>query len=304
MLANPKYGTSMCEFLWPPSFALRLDSSDIGTQINLEIDDVSHGRADLLIQTEKQMLLVEIKTDVYCGLTENQQFGRDEFGQPHLKGYQKYLSLWKERGKQVGLCLLIPETWKNRTKIQGDLKEFDIPAHVRTWQELGSRTRRLNFGEIENQFGKFLESEFMHIEFDQKESMFLENKEQFAPFITSSLKLHELIKQAYKELKVVLADRKDLKAQDLWHDSNEHGAMLYKDGKKVLWFGIWAECGWPLVVGYKRDWTDGELLDMHGLERLSDAPANWITFKLPSRCFTGNEPIQALVSELRQIVRA
>jgi len=109
MLADPEYRKAIGNLLRPNGLDISSDqSADIKTQVLLRAADVVHGRGDLLIETRTAVLLVEVKTDLYCGLTDNQHFGLDDNGNPKIKGYLQYLEQKRLGGSKVGLCVLAP----------------------------------------------------------------------------------------------------------------------------------------------------------------------------------------------------
>jgi hypothetical protein len=284
---------------------------DVRTQVPLTTRPrSSHGRADLLIENDSTVLLVEVKIDWYCSLTELQDFGLDESGRPKLKGYLKYLEYRKQRGDSVGLCLLAPRSWKYRAQTEqqlGKLRELAIPAQLRTWEDLCKLTVEGRFGDLVCEFGHFLESDFMSISFSENEDSLLASDLGLEAFGSAFLKLHELIKQAAKELRIRLNSRGEIRfeVKDLWGDATELGATVYRGEKRVLWFGTWTRANWPLVFGYDEDWaSDEQPLDLTGFQSVPNSTPKWKTFKLPEECFTGNEPLINLVSALLRAMRA
>jgi hypothetical protein len=254
MLADVEYGKAVCSLLTPKGLDLSCDQlADIGTQVSLRTAEVTHGRADLLIKTRAAVLLVEVKTDLYCSLTDYQHFGLDDSGNPKIKGYLQYLEEKRLGGVKVGLCVLAPRQWVYRGETAAYLKQLMIPAHVVTWETLCARTMNTQFTDIVNEFACFLEGDFMSISFGAEESSFVTSDVGLQVLGSASLKLHELVKQAAKELKVLLntASDRSYEVKDLWGDAKEHGATVYHGGKPRLWFGTWDSAGWPLVVGFQ-----------------------------------------------------
>jgi hypothetical protein len=251
------------------------------------------------------VLLVEIKTDLYCGLTDNQHFGLDDSGNSKMKGYLQYLEQKRRDGLSVGLCLLAPRQWIYRGETEGQLKKLAIPAHLVTWEALCTRTVNSHFTDIVNEFGAFLESDSMSISFGADESSLVTSEAGLAVLGGASLKLHELVKQAVKELKVLLntASSKSYEVKDMWGDASEHGATVYRDGTAVLWFGTWAVAGWPLVVGFQDKWEVEESLNVKGLASVLKPISKWKTYQMPTECFTGDTPLLHIVQTLKTVLQ-
>lgn len=306
MLADPEYGKAIGNLLRPNGLDISSDQfPDIRTQVLLRAADVVHGRGDLLIETRTAVLLVEVKTDLYCGLTDNQHFGLDGNGNPKIKGYLQYLEQKRLGGSKVGLCVLAPRHWIYRGEIEGRLKQLAIPSHLVTWEALCARTMNSRFTDIVNEFGTFLESDFMSISFGADESSFITSDAGLAVLGGASLKLHELVKQAAKELKVLLntPTAKGYEVKDLWGDSKEHGATVYHGGNPVLWFGTWDVAGWPLVVGFQDKWGVEEILNVNGLNSVSKPISKWQTYQMPTECFIGDAPLSHVVHTLKTVLQ-
>lgn len=75
-------------------------------------------------------------------------------------------------------------------------------------------------------------------------------------------------------------------------------SIVDRDGKRVLWFGIWAASNWPLVVGYDETWAHP---DLSGLSEVK-ACEGWKAFGLPKDCFTGEQPMSNLIKKVLSIV--
>ena len=153
MLLNTPYCVALCDRLRPDGMSMgNAVPPEVRTQVPLATESgKSHGRADLLIESNSAVLLVEVKTDLYCGLTEYQDFGLDEAGKPKINGYLQYLEFRKNQGDSVGLCLLAPRSWKYRGLIEQQLerlKRLDIPAQPRTWEEVCRLTVNGKFGRL------------------------------------------------------------------------------------------------------------------------------------------------------------
>jgi hypothetical protein len=292
MLADPEYGEAMGALLRPDGLNLSYDeSADIRTQVPLRAGDTAHGRADLLIETRTAVLLVEVKTDLYCGLTDNQHFGLDDSGNPKIKGYLRFLEEKRLEGFSVGLCVLAPRQWFYRGETEGYLKQLSIPAHLVQWEKLCARTIASHFTDTVAEFGAFLEGEFMSITFGENESSLVTSDAGLAAFGSASLKLHELVKQATKELK------------DLWGDSNEHGATVYHGSKPLLWFGTWAVAGWPLVVGFQDKWEVESRLNVTDLKSVLKPISKWKAYRMPTECFRGDAPLAHVIQTLQRVLK-
>jgi hypothetical protein len=309
MLQDSSYCIALCQLLCPQPGSEWTVPLEIRTQVPLATSrGSSHGRADLLIESNSAVLLVEVKTDLYCSLTELQDFGLDESGNPKLNGYLKYLEYRKQRGDSVGLCLLAPRSWKYRAETErqfGKLRTI-IPAQLRTWEELCRLTVDGEFGSLVHEFGHFLGSDFMSISFGETEASLLTSDLGLEASGSAYLKLHELIKQAAKELRIKLNSGSEIRfeVKDFWGDATELGATVYRGDKRVLWFGTWTKAKWPLIFGYDENWTtDEDSLDVTGFSSVPNSTHKWKTFKLPKECFTGNEPLINLVTSLLHALR-
>lgn len=309
MVANPDYGQMICSLLQPEALNINFTALvDVRTEVPLAVDSARHGRADLLIETKDEILLVEVKTAQFCDLTDNQNFGLDEVGDPKLTGYIAYLKHHQNVGKKVGLCLLSPERWRYRAKVAGEftmLGNLGIPAKSTTWQVLAARIIPSDVDPLLLEFKRFLETEFMSITFSPDESDLLVNAPLQHSFVSASLKLHELVRQVIKELKILLSEMggQSFDIRDVWRDSAEDGATIYLRGKKVMWFGMWSVCDWPLVVGVEKEWAPyAKDLNFNGLAPIQNSIPSWRLYQLPDSCFTGTEPMQSVISELRRIL--
>jgi|ERR1017187_6386209 hypothetical protein len=307
MLADAPYGMAVCELLRPTGFNLQFtELPDIQTQVTLATPGLNHGRADMLIESGSAVLLVEVKTALYCDLTDNQDFGLDDQGKPKLKGYVSYLKYRQQQGAYVGLSLLAPRSWVHRETIRRQLAQLDIPTQSRTWEQVCTLSLNPHFGKLAGEFGAFLENDFMDISFAPEEVSLLTSELGLKAFGSASLKLHELVKQAEKELKSILntSAATGFEVRDLWGDAKEHGAVVYHNGKRALWFGTWSEAGSPLVAGFDERWAvEATQLDFSGLSPVPKRVRQWTTFQLPKECFTGSEPLLNLVLALRRILR-
>lgn len=306
MCADTAYGIEVCKMLQPKGLSLELDKlPEVQTQVMLKAPPLKHGRADLVIESKSAVLLVEVKTDLYCPLTKNQDFGLDDAGRPKVKGYVAYLEHRKQQGFSVGLCLLAPRCWTRRPKIEHRLHRLEVPAHLVTWESLRMLTTRAHFGKMAQEFGSFLERDFMSISFGEEEASLLTSGLGLEVFASTSLKLHELVKQATKQLKADLnSGNTRFEVKEPSGDASEHGVFVYRGDKCLIWFGIWDEARWPLVVGVDEKWGDKrQELDLSGLSSVRTPISAWKTFQLPQECFTGPEPLPILVSALKRIVR-
>ena len=307
MLADPEYCASVGALLTPHGLTLLCDqSADVRTQVPLQSGDTKHGRADLLIETRSAVLLVEVKSDLYCRLTDNQHFGLDDNGNPKIKGYLQFLEEKRLEGVAVGLCVLAPRQWLYRGETEGYLKKLSIPAHFVQWESLCARTITSNFTNAVNEFGVFLEGEFMSITFGESESSLVTSDAGLAAFGSASLKLHELVKQAAKELKVLLNSSPPMgyEVRDMWGDSSEHGAIVYRQGKALLWFGTWAVTGWPLVVAFQDKWEVEPSLDVTDLQSVAKPIPKWKAYKMPTECFHGETPLANVIQTLQKALKA
>jgi hypothetical protein len=306
MLADLEYGKAICKLLMPDRLNFPYDQcADIRSQVSLRAANVVHGRADLLIETRAAVLLVEVKTDLYCSLTDGQHFGLDDSGNPKIKGYLQYLEQKRLGGARVGLCVLAPRQWLYRSETEGQLKQLAIPARLVTWEELCARTMNSQFTGIVNEFGAFLESNFMSISFGADESSLVTSDAGLAVLGGASLKLHELVKQAARELKVVLTTLpgRSYEVKELWSDAREHGATVYQGGKPVLWFGTWDVTGWPLVIGFEEKWEVEESLNVKGLNGVAKPILKWKTYQMPTECFKGEAPLSHIVQTLKAVLQ-
>jgi len=301
MLADEAYCVAICDLLRPKELSLQLSPPPKPqTQVPLKTPDAKHGIADMLIQTESAVLLVEIKTELACGLTGNQDFGLDDTGRPKLKGYLQYLEYRQQKGYRIGLCVLAPRSWKHRGVIESQLGKLDIPHELKTWEEVCTRTANSQFGKFVREFGTFLESRFMSISFTDDESLLLTSDPGLAAFGSASVKLQELVKQAATELEARLTGGSAVKfnVSVPWGDATEYGAIVDREDKHVLWVGISAESNWPLVVSYEETWVHP---DLNGLPEVK-ACEGWKAFGLPKECFTGEQPMFNLVKELVSVL--
>lgn len=310
MYAEPLYGITICKLLCPEELAMDFAIlPEISAQVFLKTLDINHGRADLLIETKSTVLLVEVKTELYCPLTEKQNFTLDDIGNPQLRGYLQYLECRRQKGDNAGVCVLAPRSWRHRAAIERQFKELrhrGIPARLTTWEAICSRTLQLSYGQSIKEFGAFLESNFMTISFTPEEASLCTSDAGLKACGSFALKLHELVKQATKQLKLQL-DTRDItrfEIRDLWADAKEHGATIFRNDKQVLWFGIWGEANWPLVVAFKEKWgIEENQLDLSGLSPISNPIHNWKVFQLPTDCFEGDEPLDHLISALLRVLR-
>lgn len=305
MLAQPVYGEAIGAVLTPSGLDLSCnESADIRTQVPLRAGETIHGRADLLIETRTAVLLVEVKTDLYCGLTDSQDFQLDETGNPRIKGYLRFLEEKKLEGLAVGLCVLAPRQWLHRGQTEDYLKQLTIPAHFVQWERLCARTNASHFSDTVAEFGAFLEGEFMSIIFGENESSLVTSDAGLAAFGSASLKLHELVKQASKELKVLLntSQLTCYEVKDLWGDASEHGATIYHGGKPLLWLGTWAVAGWPLVIGFQDKWEVELKLNVAHLVSVPTPIAKWKVYRMPAECFHGNTPLAHLIQTVQSVL--
>ena len=290
MLADEAYCVAICDLLRPKELSLQLSPPPKPqTQVHLKTPDAKHhGIADMLIETKSAVLLVEVK--LTCGLTGNQDFGLDDAGRPKLTGYLQYLEYRKREGYSIGLCLLAPRSWKPRPEIENQLRQLKIPAQLRKWEdvEVCIRTANPQFGKFVREFGAFLENNLMSISFTEDESSLLTSRPGLTAFGSASVKLQELVKQAAKELEAELAGRSPgkFKVKDPWGDATEYGAVVSREDKHLLWFGIWAVSNWPLVVGYDEKWAHPDLSGFPAVKACEE----WKAFGLPKECFTGEQP--------------
>jgi hypothetical protein len=155
------------------------------------------------------------------------------------------------------------------------------------------------------EFGAFLEGEFMSITFGENESSLVTSDAGLAAFGSASLKLHELVKQATKELKVLLNTSSSMgyEVKDLWGDSNEHGATVYHGSKPLLWFGTWAVAGWPLVVGFQDKWEVESRLNVTDLKSVLKPISKWKAYRMPTECFRGDAPLAHVIQTLQRVLK-
>lgn len=113
MERSDRFRTKLLESLLPGISAAKITAEEIGIQTILWGD----GRPDIEVSTSDLYALVEVKVELGCGLTWNQEV---EHGSPgELKGYFRALSNRKEWDRR--LIYLVPRHWIHLSKLQKSL---------------------------------------------------------------------------------------------------------------------------------------------------------------------------------------
>jgi hypothetical protein len=317
MLADEAYCGAICDLLQPEGLSLEgSPPPKPKTQVPLKTPNSTRGIADtlipdMLIEANRAVLLVEVKIALGCALNENQEIDWDDSGELKPSRYVQYLKDRKQKGHKVGLCLLVPKFWKFRREKANKLSQWknpQIPVQLKTWEDVCTLTKKFctrtvdrQFQEWLRQFATLLESDSMSISFTEDESSLLASDPGLKAFGSASVKLQGLVKQTATELEAELAVGSLIKfkvVSDPWGDASQYGATVYREGKEVLWFGIWALSDWPLVVGYDETW---EHPDLSGLPE-KNACKEWKAFGLPKECFTGEQPMSNLVKKVVSVL--
>ena len=145
----------------------------------------------------------------------------------------------------------------------------------------------------------------MKMSFVSEELKLLEPENGVDRFISTSLKLHELVRGAAIKLKSKLdALGCGVVEIALYHGENQHGFDVLIDGKRAYWFGCWRNAAWPLVVATQEDDdAAGIALDFSALETAAPV-GSWQIYRLPLSCLATEDPIMATVTLLYCIVRS
>lgn len=119
MLRSDKFRDKVLSLLFPDELADLIKPSEIKTQYPLPN---KCGRPDIFIRTAELCLLIEVKTELYRGMTSNQSCLVDE--RKEFSGYAGYL-LRVAKEIRRHLVYLVPEGWIYCDEMSGRLKGLE-----------------------------------------------------------------------------------------------------------------------------------------------------------------------------------
>lgn len=235
-------------------FSDQIEHAVVDTQITL---DSGNGRPDVVINDDRIYVLVEIKTDLYCTLTENQPDGYVS----HLLGLTKdYEERW--------LVFLVPKGWiyeniiKNKFRhIKADSSSSRINTSILYWEDVLEIIEESDLKELNPFFNDF--HEMLVSWYRPKPIKF--TKEEVDMMFTNEIpnvleKLDELIRQIYSKSRAYKCCQRH-SGRDL---CCEEKAIYFQNekGEDIFYFGVWTtfwkDKGHPLCYGVKKDYTNVE----------------------------------------------
>jgi hypothetical protein len=209
---------------------------------------------DLSIQSQKVSILIEIKTSLYCGLTDNQP--------------ESYLT-WLSGNCAVGdkfFVIIIPPGYyylnelKTRIKkFQESKKENPVTSIILTWDKVLSAIHENDLNKMNpyiqdfyNLLNSMYQSPIINFTFEEVRSMYDKNTAKAIGKlfkITDSI-LKELEQKGYQI---------EYSLNKKWWDNGEYGGYIKCENQYVLWFGIWQsyweDSGVPLCFGIDKNWN-------------------------------------------------
>jgi len=221
-------------------------------QIEIQVDLRNCGRPDIELSSHNLYALIEVKVDLSCRLTENQEIEPNPAVE--LKGYLAALS---KRGEQERrLVYLVPRQWESLPELQQSVKdqkdahrESGIGISIEPWETIHDLFKRRDAGQhdpLVEEFIKLLAERFGPINFFGEEVQMLFS-EGFVAWQTVR-KLQTLIDQ--------IGDRGKAQGYAIRTErtKDEYGVYFRNpSGSKELWFGMWfpfsEQEGMPLCFG-------------------------------------------------------
>ena len=209
------------------------------------------GIPDIIIENKNIIILVEVKTSLYTGLTSNQP-----------ENYLSYLKKYEAKNKYF--VALIPKKYQHIQKIKDSLSDennITISSHIVTWESLASSLEKSELSKM-NQYvydfchhikKKYL---FKKIQLSYKECSFMYEKST----ATGLKKVLNIV----DKLMIIIQDKGysiEKECNNKWWDNGAYGFFINsKDDNYLLWVGVWFDywenSGIPLCYGIQERWED------------------------------------------------
>jgi len=255
-----------------------------------------HGRADLLINAKHFLLLVEIKRDPYCGLTDNQDV-RDSIN----RGYIPYLRQNARQDQIPIFSFLAPASWVHSQSVrESQSRLLELESSFCTWEQVSLAISRGSFKPFVIELGKLLKRDLMTIEFTEEEISKLRADDRIRN--SASLKLAKTIAYIQKLLKEQDTSKFCFKMNigTLDRSAKEAGFEVSIDDRKALWIGIWDETSFAAVAAVRTTWDDAslsmELLNSFNLRSEFCENGVWRAFSIVAPLTdTNGDPIGSVV---------
>lgn len=208
-----------------------VNASDIRAQVGLH----GCGQADILIQSDRLCMVIEIKTESHRDVTGKQRL----LDNPAT--YQGWLRKQKSSGREAWLVFIVPASWKRRIELTREIEDYrrrcsgqgvNVPDLL-FWEDIVGLLTGRRQAPLGQEVRLLLEERFGPIAFDKKEtaSMFSTKLP-----IQTLLKMNTLIEKLRKE--------SGLPSGKLEIYKGGFGFYLKKKGEEEtcwLYFGSWLE---------------------------------------------------------------
>jgi hypothetical protein len=258
------------------------------------------GRPDLIIETSKLYVIVEVKTEPHRGCTQRQELIA-------VNGYLRQLAEQSESGKLAALIFLVPNNWKFRRKIEGDIEKWQAATQVvvalKSWMDILAvlSTDREAFPFLTD-FKVLLSERFGPIDFDSREAQSMFASDFPLPTI---LKINAVIEGLRKKA--------GKRATALEVHKDETGFYLKKGSRLLLYVGCWLAFWednhpFPICFGIEDDVPVVKDAFKQAFANAYKTDAilfgEWTMGWVPEEDFTGPDAVERIWSKLEPIWEA
>lgn len=264
---------------------------------------VSIGTAipDMMISGEKLHILVEIKTNIYTALTENQP-----------ESYLNWL-LKQNTGKQKYFIALVPSRYKHLVDLKKNIQTFNqnnfghnITISIVTWEVLLKNIYENDLHLLNEYIHDFYELLYQwykepKIKLSIEEIQLIYN----SSFVKSLSKLIKTTDEVIAGLEQNHFTLEKVQNKKWWED--EYAVYVNYKEQPILWFGIWPhcweECGIPLGYGVDQEWDENVVREFQRIvpETIVFPPEESTTYRIKGigkEILASSDPVSKIIQLL------